>query len=538
MYIKVECRGQKRKFKLPASATLETLWKELVRCFGEGVTTQSIMYLDDTNEKILITDETEFEVFIDEMTNKKVETACIYVCDPVVGKIFSENNLENTVLMNSSVFLPVENELQKKRSFSGTLLDGAENMSDQSFIMRVSQMDPVAKEELETLINERVSQILSEKMASFSASKTDAKISNINPYNFNERPSTAVKDPASLKDNEEINYAGDFDSEDHEYYNRESLKKKPSPNVPQMKLPTPVNLEWPKKPEVSKPSMLTVVKEPELPKKPAVLKPVADPPKLPQQNPFLVENDISTPSKPSINLQPQTPPQSVATVISPETTTTPPSSISEEVKKFQEAVKTIVPTPTSQIRCDLCNAVISGTFYHSLVQKNYDLCETCEAKGIHEDPMIKIQGVNLERALKIRKSLDTHNSRILGIFTDSQAVPSPPCSSNSQSNQQTNPPLNLLEELQIPPQPSSYTNDYYLPKSEKPHHAGHPNSRKSAAHPSKQDQEAIKTQAAIDLILASFPTDNFMAIQQFVMRNINRNIENIFQMYAHKKVAG
>ena len=66
MFIKTVFKDNKRKFKIAEEAKWTEVLKELVRCFGEQVKTFDIGYIDDENEFIRIINDDEWEVCVEE----------------------------------------------------------------------------------------------------------------------------------------------------------------------------------------------------------------------------------------------------------------------------------------------------------------------------------------------------------------------------------------------------------------------------------------------------------------------------------------
>lgn len=66
MFIRAVHNGQKKKIKGSDKPSFEFLMKELVRCFGEGVKKAEIGYYDEDKEFIRLTNEEEWEICIEE----------------------------------------------------------------------------------------------------------------------------------------------------------------------------------------------------------------------------------------------------------------------------------------------------------------------------------------------------------------------------------------------------------------------------------------------------------------------------------------
>ena len=75
MFIKTVFKEQKRKFKIAEGAKWAEVLKELVRCYGEQVKSFDIGYIDDENEFIRIINDDEWEVCVEEALYKNKDKA-------------------------------------------------------------------------------------------------------------------------------------------------------------------------------------------------------------------------------------------------------------------------------------------------------------------------------------------------------------------------------------------------------------------------------------------------------------------------------
>lgn len=72
------------------------------------------------------------------------------------------------------------------------------------------------------------------------------------------------------------------------------------------------------------------------------------------------------------------------------------------------------------VTCDNCHEFIMGCArFKSLVNKDYDLCETCESKGIHPGPMIKLRDpIGHRKGIKLNSEFEYLSS----LFSDAPVV--------------------------------------------------------------------------------------------------------------------
>lgn len=93
------------------------------------------------------------------------------------------------------------------------------------------------------------------------------------------------------------------------------------------------------------------------------------------------------------------------------------------------------------VTCDNCHKEIVGCArFKSLVHRDYDLCESCEATGIHSGPMIKIRDpIGRNKGMKLNSEFEY----LSGLFKDAPIV-------EKKSVESTNfsPRLSLKERLQ------------------------------------------------------------------------------------------
>lgn len=108
MFIRAVHNGQKKKIKGSEKPSFEFLMKELVRCFGEGVKKAEIGYYDEDKEFIRITNQEEWEICVEE-TQIKNKSKDVFTVE--VHVLTSENATELSQISDTSksyVMAPAE----------------------------------------------------------------------------------------------------------------------------------------------------------------------------------------------------------------------------------------------------------------------------------------------------------------------------------------------------------------------------------------------------------------------------------------------
>jgi hypothetical protein len=112
MFIKTVFKDQKRKFRIADQAKWAEVLKELVRCFGEQVKSLDIGYIDDEDEFIRIINDDEWEVCVEEALlknkGKSVNTVTLIIQDG------SASRRDDSNITESSFFVPTDSQALKK----------------------------------------------------------------------------------------------------------------------------------------------------------------------------------------------------------------------------------------------------------------------------------------------------------------------------------------------------------------------------------------------------------------------------------------
>ena len=109
MFVKVTCNSQTRKFKLSEGASIQDLEKELVRCFGEIAKTFDMVYKDDEDELIKVTNQEEWEICTEEFSTKVKQGATT----TVVLNLTQKSQLNTQDSLSNDSFYNIEETLSE-----------------------------------------------------------------------------------------------------------------------------------------------------------------------------------------------------------------------------------------------------------------------------------------------------------------------------------------------------------------------------------------------------------------------------------------
>lgn len=112
MFIKTVFKDQKRKFKIAEGAKWADVLKELVRCYGEQVKSFDIGYIDDENEFIRIINDDEWEVCVEEALYKNKDKA-VNTVTLIIQEGSSFNRRDESSVTESTVVVPTDSQLLK-----------------------------------------------------------------------------------------------------------------------------------------------------------------------------------------------------------------------------------------------------------------------------------------------------------------------------------------------------------------------------------------------------------------------------------------
>lgn len=113
MFIRAVHNGQKKKIKGSDKPTFEFLMKELVRCFGESVKKAEIGYYDEDKEFIRLTNDEEWEICIEE-TQLKNKSKDVYTVE--VHVLSGDNTVETSQISETSKSFAVAPMLDTTKS--------------------------------------------------------------------------------------------------------------------------------------------------------------------------------------------------------------------------------------------------------------------------------------------------------------------------------------------------------------------------------------------------------------------------------------
>ena len=334
MFIRAVYRGQKKKIRATDKPSFEFLIKELVRCFGDAIKTANIGYYDEDKEFIRLTNDEDWEICVEEtqLKNKGKEVWTVEV--HVLG------NEEKTDIKDSTIS-------ESTQSFVNAPLEETTNSEIQDWRI----VDKIEEDEHKSFVDD---------------------ISNPSIYIPNE-PSI-FEEPST----EEIKT---------ECLNHNFISDGQNDVVIDLKITgTPEEIERTKKTIIHQfaPHAGFEIERCEVLSK-------RESQEMMLSEEFETESILDNESQMS----------QMTTQLKDEIE----SLIEEKLKKLSlyrdepKLKKKITATNISCgdynhgcVTCDNCLKNISGgARYKSLIKRDYDLCENCEATGIHQEPMIKIR---------------------------------------------------------------------------------------------------------------------------------------------------
>ena len=346
MFVKTVYKNQRRKFKINEDAKFEDVIKELVRCYGEQVRSFEIAYIDEENELIRIINNDEWEVCVEESSiknkGKQVNTIEIHLND---GTSFNTtSNQDSNSFTQSVIVAPIENEETKADALDWKIINQDSNKPE------VSNENP--KESVQEPITENMQTSIFEELPVEQEQKMLEE-----PINTEEPP----KIPVFRNDSQEdmvlsLKFDGSIEELEKTY---RTIAHQFAPHAGF---------------EVEE-CLLTAGNE------------CTDLKKRDEKESSLDQSRISDVSSISHSMREEI-----------------ESLIDEKLKKFTEGKrdsfsKKSEPTTVNKsnynhghVYCDNCQKpIINSCRFKSLVKYDYDLCERCEATGVHPEPMIKIR---------------------------------------------------------------------------------------------------------------------------------------------------
>lgn len=366
MFIRAVHKSQKKKIKASDKPTYEFLIKELVRCFGESIKSAEIGYYDEDQEFIRITNDEDLEICVEETQlknkSKDVITVEIHV---IPGDENSETISKadiNTSFAEASMLETTKSDIQDWR-----VIDKQASSTEVSMVQEpvpeVIESEPVQ----EPSIFEEPSMI--EKEEGDQSMSSDTQFTR---YTNNTADDVVM----------DMKFTGTL----------EELEKMKQTVIHQFAPHAGF--------EVDKCEILTK-----------------------RDQPTQVEIDDND----SI-LDNQSQMSHMSTQMKDEIETL----IEEKLKRlsiFRESDNSFAkkPEPVKKsagyfhmgVTCDNCMEEITGARFKSIVKKDYDLCETCESKDIHTEPMLKIRKpVGFRKGIK----LNSHFEFLAGLLQDEPIV--------------------------------------------------------------------------------------------------------------------
>lgn len=339
MFIKAEFKGQKRKFKLQDKSGFAELLKELVRCFGSEITQLELGYIDEDEEFIRITNDEEWEVCVEEFgiknKSKQVNSLEIKIREPNTS--FTGNSTTNQQLTQSFALLeetkPTEAEDEMKKSLEQW------NMIGESI-----KPEEVAVPEPE----------LGNSVSNIEPDLAQSEMSC--PEGFTLREETPIID---------------------EIVEEEKMQEEDLPKIP-------------KYTNTSQQDIVLDMKITGTPEELARLQHSITHQFAPMAG-FCID-------KAEIEVKQDAPDQSLlnSSSMTQDLREEIESMIEEKIARaMKKSVEPEKPKSTYNhfgITCDICRKIIVNSCrFKSLVKHDFDICETCEATGVHPEPLIKIR---------------------------------------------------------------------------------------------------------------------------------------------------
>lgn len=338
MFIKAEFKGQKRKFKLPDSGRFADLLKELVRCFGSEINQLELGYIDEDQEFIRITNDEEWEVCVEEfgIKNKSKQVNSLEI------KI-----RESTVSLSNSVVAPQADMTQSFACYED--LKPAEDELKKS----IDQWDLIG----DSMKTEEVEAEPPKLSESLSKIEPDLAQSEMTCEGFTLRQETPIVDEMELAES--------------------TLGTQQIPAIP-------------KYTNTSNQDIVLDMKISGTPEELVKLQQSITHRFAPMAG-FMVD-------KAEIEVKNEQANQSIlnSSSMTQELRDEIETMIEEKISRaMKKSVDKEPPKSTYNhfgVTCDICMKIITNSCrFKSLVKKDFDICETCEATGVHPEPLIKIR---------------------------------------------------------------------------------------------------------------------------------------------------
>jgi hypothetical protein len=371
MFIKTIFKDQKRKFKIAEGAKYAEVLKELVRCYGEQVKSFDIGYIDDENEFIRIINDDEWEVCVEEALyknkGKAVNTVTLMIQDGG-----STSRREDSSITESTFVVPTDTQELKNE-----VLDWK-----------------VINKETEPVQEKKAAEVPAPVAAPVERSIFEDPVEEAKPEQTPAQPkpqTPTFSNPSNEDVLLELNLTGTKEEMERQY---QTILHDFVPNAGF---------------EIDACILTTENEVSDLKKRDA--KP---------EDSILDNSRLSEMSSLSRSMRDEI-----------------ESLIEEKLKKYSGEKRESFSKKTqpetvqtssydhSGVTCDNCRKRISNSCrFKSLVKPDFDLCEQCEATGIHPEPMIKIREP-LKYGLGWR--LNSHFQVLKNLFQESeQPVPVAP----------------------------------------------------------------------------------------------------------------
>lgn len=361
MFIKAEYKGQKRKFKLQDKSGFAELLKELVRCFGSDINQLELGYIDEDEEFIRITNDEEWEVCVEEFgiknKSKQVNSLEIKIREPNSSFIASNQLTQSFAYIDETKPAQLEDEL--KKSFDQW------NMIDESI-----KPEEVAAPEPE----------LGNSVSNIEPDLAQSEMSC--PEGFTLREETPIID---------------------EVFEEEKMQEEELPKIP-------------KYTNLSDQDIVLDMKITGTPEELAQLQHSITHRFAPMAG-FCID-------KAEIEIKQDAPEQSLlnSSSMTQDLRDEIESMIEDKIAKaMKKSVEPEMPKSTYNhfgITCDVCRKIITNSCrFKSVIKHDFDICETCEATGVHPEPLIKIRSPLVSN---ISWNVNRHFNEMKAIFEGKQ----------------------------------------------------------------------------------------------------------------------
>lgn len=339
MFIKAEYKGQKRKFKLQDKSGFAELLKELIRCFGSDINQLELGYIDEDEEFIRITNDEEWEVCVEEFgiknKSKQVNSLEIKIREP--NSSFMTTNASATQLTQSFACLDEAKPAQVEDELK-------ESLDQWNMIGESIKPEEVAAPEPE----------LGHSVSNIEPDLAQSEMSC--PEGFTLRGETPIID---------------------EIAEEEKMQEEELPKIP-------------KYTNLSDQDIVLDMKITGTPEELAQLQHSITHRFAPMAG-FSID-------KAEIEFKQEAPEQSLlnSSSMTQDLRDEIESMIEEKIARaMKKSVEPEKPKSTYNhfgITCDVCRKIITNSCrFKSLVKHDFDICETCEATGVHPEPLIKIR---------------------------------------------------------------------------------------------------------------------------------------------------